>query len=208
MTKTEIIVLIAAILPTIFLILGGQYIFNLYSVKLKEKEAEIDLSKTIKLEQYKTLNELYKIFGKFMELYRKINYVKFESDAEKYILFNEIVLAESQIDSLILKIANEFVYSTDNLENVDRLLGNLRQSIHIWRESYANDKKLPFNISNQEDYKRFKIAFGEIASFMSVKIYSNLDLKYTQIISSHKIVVAAFDKKHEDWKKGHYYTGG
>ena len=87
MTETNMVVLIAALIPTIILILGGQYILNIYAARLSEKEAMIDLSKSIRLEQYKALNELYCLFGKFMELYRTINFVKFESEKERYHIF-------------------------------------------------------------------------------------------------------------------------
>lgn len=143
-----------------------------------------------------------------MFLYRKINFVKIESSEERYKVFNEIIEAECQVDSLILKIASEFVYAKDDKKEVDQILGNLRQSVHIWRESFANKKKLPFSISDQEDYMRFKQAFARAATFMANKINSELDLEQVKIETSQEVICNAFDKKHENWKKGHFYTGG
>lgn len=44
MTKPEILVLVAAILPTFLLMIGGQYIINLYNAKLKKKGSSIRIN--------------------------------------------------------------------------------------------------------------------------------------------------------------------
>ena len=200
-----IIELISPLLPVLFLLIGGQHILNLYALRQKEREASIALVMRIRNEQYKTLEEVYGVFGKFMQLFRILN----SPDKEKRNgLFIEITQAEAQIDSLILKIGSEFVNETDNVSEIEIMLGELRQSVHIWRESYVNNTKLPFNISSQEDYMRFKISFARVSSFMSNRIRERIQIDNITLITSEKLLVGSFDRKHENWKQGHFYTGG
>lgn len=208
MIRTEIIELIVAIAPTILLLLGGQYFLNKYEILKKRKEANIDLDKSIKQEQYKSISTLYELFGNFMSAYRYINLPKGSSSLNKNDILSNVISMESKLEGLILKICNEFVDKSDDLAEIEIMLGNLRQSVQIWRESVANDNRLPFNISNQEDYVRFKSAFSKTSTFMANKINLNKPIDYLNNGEAEKLLYDIFDKKHERWKKGHFYIGG
>ncbi|MEL6675823.1 MAG: hypothetical protein AAFR61_26685 [Bacteroidota bacterium] len=211
METTEIIIkLVTPLIPIVILLIGGQRLLNNYSIAKKRRESEIELISAIRNEQYATLDELYKLFAKFMELYRKINspVSEFESPESRKEIFSEIVKAESAIDAIVLKIGCEFAKEGDNQEELESMLGNLRQSVQIWRESFVNDNKLPFSISTQEDYLRFKSAFSSVSAFLINRLHQNIEPHKAKMKRVESLLVGAFHHKHEKWKWGHFYTGG
>jgi len=211
MEVIEIIIkLLTPLLPIILLLIGGQKLLNNYSIQKKKRESEIELISAIRKEQYETLDELYRLFAKFMKLYRQINSPlrELENLESRKEIFNEIVEAESSIDAIILKIGCEFAKEGDNQDELEAMLGNLRQSVQIWRESIVNSNKLPFTISTQEDYLRFKSAFSSVSAFLINRLHQNIEPHKAKMKRVEEILVGAFHHKHEKWKKGHFYTGG
>lgn len=196
-----IITLIAPTIPVLVLLIGGQKLLDIFALNKKGKETKIELIATYRKKQYETLQEMYTLFAKFMELYRKINspFTDLKKTEIREQLFLEVIIAESKIDAIILKIGGEFTEESDNQEEIYNMLGNLRQSVQIWRESIVNSKKLPFNISTQEDYMRFKIAFSNTSVFMINKIHSLKD-NNMKMKNVERILVDAFHFKHEKWK--------
>lgn len=201
-----IIKLIVPTIPVLVLLIGGQKVLDNFAYRKKEKETEIELIATIRNKQYETLTDLYSLFAKFMELYRRINspLTDLKKTDVREQLFLEAIIAESKIDAIILKIGGEFTEESDNHDEIENMLGNLRQSVQIWRESIVNSNKLPFNISTQEDYMRFKIAFTNTSVFMINRI-NNLKHNNVKMKNVEKILVDAFHFKHEQWKDGHFY---
>lgn len=196
-----IITLIAPTIPVLVLLIGGQKLLDIFALNKKGKETKIELIATYRKKQYETLQEMYTLFAKFMELYRKINspFTDLKKTEIREQLFLEVIIAESKIDAIILKIGGEFTEESDNQEEIYNMLGNLRQSVQIWRESIVNSKKLPFNISTQEDYMRFKIAFSNTSVFMINKIHSLKD-NNMKMKNVERVLVDAFHFKHEKWK--------
>ena len=64
MNAQDIIKLLVPVLPTIILILGGQWILNRYWVERSRKEKELDLIRTVREKQYATITNLYQLFAK------------------------------------------------------------------------------------------------------------------------------------------------
>lgn len=200
-TQELILELVKSILPIILLVLGGQYLADRYAIRRKKKEVEIDLIHSSRGEKYKIIHEVYKLFGEYMQLYRKINspLINLEDLVQRNELFDLIISAESRVDSMILKIGTEFVEQSDNQQDIESLLGNFRQSVQIWRESLVNGQKLPFNRSTQDDYLRFKTAFANVTAFMSSKIHEQLDKPSIKMEQVENMLVGSFDNKYEKW---------
>lgn len=195
--------LIVPILPTIILVLGGQLLIDRYAISRKKRETEMELIKSIREKQYATLVEFYQIFARYMNFYRLINspLTDMKNISLKTEIFNQICKTESEVDALVLKIGCEFADATDNIQEVENLLGELRQSVQIWREKIVHDEKLPFTSSNQEDYLRFKIAFSYIAAYMINKIQHRFETPKVIMKQVEGLLVGAFDNKHEKWNK-------
>jgi hypothetical protein len=193
--------ILKAILPIVILLFGGQYLLDKYAIRRKKKEAEIELLKKTREEKYAIVHQLYNLFGEFMRLYRKINspLTNLESIKVKTEIFDEVIKSESQIDAIILKIGCEFIDENDNEEEVEEMLGNLRQSVQIWRERVRNGEKLPFNRSHQEDYLRFKTAFSFVSAYMTNKIHGQLETPNIKMKRVEGTLVGAFDNKYEKW---------
>lgn len=217
MTTEILTVILRAILPIVILLIGGQFLLDKYAIRRKRREAEIELLKKTREEKYAIIHQLYNLFGEFMKLYRKINSPLIDlNDMEvRRQLFCEVIEAESQIDAIILKIGCEFTDKNDDKEEVEEMLGNLRQSVQIWRERVKNGEELPFKRSGQEDYMRFKTAFSFTAAYMINKIHEQLETIEVKMERVEGTLVGAFDNKYEKWnlyglgdkgKLGKYYV--
>ena len=111
---------------------------------------------------------------------------------------------ESNLDALILKIGCEFAGGTANQRELEPLLGNLRQSVQIWREKVGRGEKLPFISSGQEDYMRFKSSFAYVSAFMINQIHDSLEAPQTSMKRVEELLVGSFDNKYENWKWADY----
>jgi hypothetical protein len=196
-----IIELVSSILPTILLLLGGQFILNKYDLSKKKRETEIELLKKIREEKYKVIGKVYSSFSDFMRLYREINspFCDLKNIDTKNLLFNEIIKCESKIEGLVLEISCEFFDEHDDEEKIEYMLGNFRQSIQIWREKVINSEALPFNRSFQDDYVRFKKSFAAVASFMVAKVHGQMEKPETKIENVQALILGSFDNKYEKW---------
>lgn len=194
------------LIPIIALIIGGQTLIDKYAIKRKRKELEIELLKKTREEKYNTIRDIYNLFSEYMRLYRKINSPLTDlNNAETLqFLFNEVVITESKVEGIILKVGCEFVTEKDDKEEIEGMLGNLRQSVQIWREKLINKEKLPFNSSGQEDYMRFKTAFAYTAAFMANKIHEDLETPDIKMKRVEEILVGSFDNKYEKWNQGEF----
>lgn len=199
-TSELIVKLLTPILPILMLLIGGQKLLNLYLIRQKKRESEIELVKSIKNQQYNSIKKLYNLFAKFMELYRIINspMMDFKNEEQKYKIFREIVESEASIDSLILEVGSEFITKSDNQEELENLLGNLRQSVQIWRESLTQNKTLPFYYSEEPNYLKFKKAFAELSAFMINRIQRNMEPHEAEMQKVRGILIGVFDNKFED----------
>ncbi|MBU7046905.1 MAG: hypothetical protein HXS54_10780 [Theionarchaea archaeon] len=194
MTTDDIIQIVTTVGPTLLLIFGGQWILNRYETMRKAKEQEIQLVRSIREQQYEAVESLYHLFARFMALYRKSKYYISDYDTQRNLL-TQAIEAESEIDALILRIGSEFVQRPgDELES---LLGNLRQSVQLWRKKFKKGEKLPFYSSDQEDYIRFKKAFAETAVFMVNQIYGQLEPPQMKKEQSKSLLLGAFSNKYE-----------
>lgn len=200
-TIGNILDFLAPIVPTIILLFGGQTLINKYAIEKKKRETELDLICSIRKQQYQTIYKLYSLFAKFMELYRKINLdtTNLKEPDTRNNLLDSIIKAESQIDALILRIGCEFVNGYDqDTEKIKDMLGNLRQSVQLWRENVSKGEKLPFYKSSQKDYIRFKTTFAEVSAFMISQIHNKLNVPHIKMESVKNILIASFDNKYED----------
>ena len=205
MDAESFISIISGVLPILVLLIGGQYLLDQYSLRRRKKEAEIELLKKTREEKYAVIHQLYDLFGEFMRLYRKINspHTNLQDETVRNSLLNEIILSESQIDAIILKIGCEFIDESDNQQEVEEMLGELRQSVQIWREKVRRGQKLPFTSSNQEDYLRFKTAFAFSSAYMTSKIHGQLETPKIKMKRVEGTLIGAFDNKHEKWNRTH-----
>lgn len=194
---------VSALLPALVLIFGGRWVLNRYDLGKRKKEYEMDLISTIRKEQYRTLSQLYVLFAQFMEFFRLINLPSTDlSDIRlRRELLDKIVKAEAEVDSLILKIGCEFIDAGTDSEQMGSMLGQLRQSVQLWRERVVNGEKLPFDRSSQDDYVRFKESFAHIAAFMINKIHRKQTVPQVTMDKVGEILVGAFDNKHEKWNR-------
>jgi hypothetical protein len=189
--------ILKAAIPVVILLLGGRWLLNFYDLRKTKREQEIELVRFIRQKQYEAVQELYQLFACFMSLYRLINSndTNLDDDETRRSLFKRASNAESAIDAAILRIGCEFTH--DNREQLEPLLGNLRQSVQIWRESIRGHKKLPFTYSEQEDYERFKKSFAKTTAYMVSKIYGNLAAEEVQMEVAQNLLVEAFSNKYE-----------
>lgn len=199
---------VQAAVPTAILIGGGRWILNRYDLARKrreqeielaqkKREQEIELARFVRERQYEALQELYILFEQFMCLYREINSAETDlNDAVvRKALLKKCASAESRVDSAILRIASEFTH--DNREMLEGFLGNLRQSVQIWRENVGKSERLPFYGSEQPDYLRFKNAFSNTATYLASQIYERLDPAQVALEESKKLLVDIFSNKWE-----------
>lgn len=191
------------IIPILILILGGQKLIDRYSIEKKKRESELDLACSIRKKQYEALQNLYSIFAEFMSIYRlteRLTRKELESQEIKDKFINMSIKSESKIDALILEIGCEFPpFETDEID-LKYLLGNLRQSVHLWREKFQEEEHLPFYFSGQENYMRFKTAFALVSAFMINRIYQGTEYTKISLFQVPEVLIDAFDNKHEDWK--------
>ncbi len=196
-TQELIKVSLGATVPTAILLAGGRYILNRYDITRKRREQEIELTRFVRERQYEALQELYELFAEFMRLYRVINSAETDlSDADvRKELLEQCAMAESRVDSSILRIASEFTHH--NRETLERFLANLRQSVQLWRERVRSGKTLPFDYSEQSDYLRFKTAYSNTATYLASLIYQRLDPAELALAESRKLLVDIFSNKWE-----------
>lgn len=184
-------------LPIIMLIGGGRYILSWYETKQKKREQEIELLRFVRERQYETLQDTYKLFGRFMYLYRELNSADVDlTDIEIKMSFHkQCAEAESQIESLILRIASEFKHENQSI--LEKILANLRQSVQLWRESVRESAPLPFDHSEQADYVRFKNAFSNTVTFLASQVYQGLDPADIDFKESNRLLNEIFSNKWE-----------
>ena len=196
-TQELIRVSVQAAVPTAILVGGGRWILNRYDVARKRREQEIELARFVRERQYEALQELYELFAQFMRLYRTINSAETDLNdaAVRKALLEDCASAESRVDSAILRIASEFTH--DNRKTLEGFLGNLRQSVQLWREHVRDSKTLPFTYAEQKDYLRFKSAFSNTATYLASQIYQRLDPAEVTLEESKKLLVDIFSNKWE-----------
>ncbi|MCA9918016.1 MAG: hypothetical protein KC445_08695 [Anaerolineales bacterium] len=147
--------------------------------------------------QNRIIQKLYELFAKFMGLYRKINSLGLNNDdLIKEKLLDEAIEAESQIEAIILEICCEYAHLSAN--NLESMLGNLRQSVQIWRESIEREETLPFYSSDEKNYRRFKESFVSIIVFLLHQERSTKPLE-SKLQESKTLLRGAFSNKHEDF---------
>jgi len=197
MTSDNIIALITAVLPTIILVLGGQYLLNRYEVARKMKEQEIELIRAVREKQYEAVESLYSSFAKFMALYRTMNdpYIDLKDSATRQSLFLQAVEAEAQVDALILRIGCEF--PDDEFDQLEYLLGHLRQSVQLWRECIQSGTRLPFYSSDEPPYIRFKETFANTAAYLVHHIHNKLEPVNMRMNETRILLTGAFSNKYE-----------
>lgn len=198
MTTDQIVSIVTSILPTIILVIGGQFLLNRYEISRKSKEQEIELIRSVREKQYTAVESLYGSFAKFMSLYRLIDdgSTDLANQKTREELLHKAIQAEAEIDALILRIGCEFAQK-DTEQILESLLGHLRQSVQLWRESIQSGEKLPFLSSQQEDYVRFKETFAATAAFMVHQIQNRLEPPKMRMGETQSFLMNAFNNKYE-----------
>ena len=194
---TIFIAILVPILPTLFLILGGQYLLDRYAEKRNEKEQQMALLRTVREKQYEAVEALYHVFSLFMSLYREINSSNTDlgnGDMRKNLL-KRVIEAEAEVDALILRIGCEFAHASET--ELEDLLGHLRQSVQLWRETLQKGQMLPFYASDQPDYVRFKETFARTAAFMVQHIHEQLEPSKMRQEQAASILVNVFSNDYE-----------
>ena len=197
MTSNNIVALLAAVLPTIILVFGGQHLLNRYEVARKSKEQEIELIRAVREKQYEAVEALYASFATFMALYRTVNspYTDLKDISVRQSFFEQAVEAEAKIDELILRIGCEF--PDDKFDQLEYLLGHLRQSVQLWRECIRNGKVLPFTSSNSPEYMRFKETFASTAAYLVHHIHNKLESVDMRMDETRALLTGVFSNKYE-----------
>lgn len=196
-----ILEIVKSLIPILFLIFGGQWLLNKYEIIKKAKEQEFELVRSIREQQYEAVKTLYRLFSEFMALYREINSptTNLQNPDTKQHLFLRATKAESEIDALILRIGCEFTNGIDD-DELENLLGHLRQSVQLWRSNIANEKELPFYSSTQNDYVRFKETFAGTAAFMVNQIHNRLKPPEMRMREAKTTLIGVFSNKYESVK--------
>jgi hypothetical protein len=195
--------LISSAIYLLVAVIGGRLLISRYIINTKKREQQIELARLIKHRQYDALEEIYKLFGKYMQLYREINCpdTNLADEVVRKALFNRCANAEGRIESVILRIGSEFPKREG--ANLEEILGNLRQSVKLWRECVRDQKKLPFHISSQSDYVRFKTCFAHTSSYLATAIYEATDPIGVKMEDASNLLNGAFSNKYEkhDWQQ-------
>ncbi|MGO9475023.1 MAG: hypothetical protein ACLPWS_16725, partial [Rhodomicrobium sp.] len=118
-----------------------------------------------------------------------------EDAATRYSLFTRAAEAESAIDAAILRIGSEFPKS--GAVDLEDLLGNLRQSVQLWRESVRDSQKLPFSSSEQLDYLRFKRCFAQATAYLASAIYETMEPPKVKMKDAADLLTGAFSNRFE-----------
>jgi hypothetical protein len=188
----DLVTIIAALLPAIVAVVGGQAILIRYR---KSKEQEVELIRAVRERQYEAIQSLYTLFGQYMALYRDMN----RSDLMDLVVREEImkraIQSEAEVEALLLKIACEF--AEEPVKRLEYFLGHLRHSVQYWRKQLAEGKKLEFTGSNAPDYVKFKETFAETAAFMVHHIHSKLQPGTMRQEQVADLLIGIFDNKYE-----------
>ena len=137
-----------------------------------------------------------------MSLYRIINSkeIDLSNPEEKKTILMQCAEAEAQVDAVILRVASEF--PSEYPDSLAESLGNLRQSVQIWRERVSEEQRLPFTSSDQDDYVRFKTAFAKSATYLAATIYGSLEPLPIRFEVAQRLVLDAFSNK---WERYGYH---
>lgn len=178
-------------------VVGGQLLITLYSVQRKKREQRIELARFIKQRQYEALQEMYTVFASFMQLFREINarHTNLKDPETSKTLFDRIVKTEAEVEATILRIACEF--SGRDFPLLADMLGKFRQSSQIWRQSVQKGRRLPFDYSDQEDYKKFKESIASISAYLASEIFEKMEPMKVDRRRAAKILERAFDNRYE-----------
>jgi hypothetical protein len=191
----DFVTILAALLPAIITVIGGQVILITYR---KSKEQEIELIRAVRERQYEAVQSLYALFGQYMALYREINRSDLTNPSIREEIMKRVIQSESEVDALLLKIACEF--ADGPVERLGYILGHLRQAVQFWREQLAKGEKLPFIYSNTYEYVRFKETFAEAAAFMVHHIHSKLRPNKMQQQQAADLLIHVFNYLNETQK--------
>jgi len=189
--------LLKPILPMIILLVGGKWLLIRYELEQKLREQQLELSRAIREQQYIAVTAIYEAFSELMELYRLVNgSSSYPDDIDEYkALLKRASAIDAKVDSLILQISCEFIASENSA--LEDLLGHMRQSVQLWRESIKNKKKLPFSDSHQGDYTKFKETFSAVASYMVHRIHTGLEPPEMRLSEARNLVMNVFSNKYE-----------
>ena len=188
----DLVIIIAALLPAIVTIIGGQAILIRYR---KSKEQEVELIRAVRERQYEATQSLYTLFGQYMALYRDINRSDLMDLLVREEIMKRVIQSETEVEALLLKIACEF--ADEPVKKLEYLLGHLRHSVQYWRKQLAEGKQLEFTGSNTPDYLKFKETFAETAAFMIHHIHSKLQPSTMQQEQVADLLIGIFDNKYE-----------
>lgn len=198
MSHALLIELLKAVLPTLLLLVGGQWLLGRYDLVKKRAEQEIELARTIRTKQYELSFEIFQRFAELMALFREINTsVNYPNDkVELNNFLKRAIASEAQVDALILRISCE--YGAESEEELEALLGHMRQSTQLWRESIRKGERLPFKDSHQADYLRFKETFGAVAALVIQRIHNNKVVPAAHTKKVRDLLVKVFSNKYEN----------
>jgi hypothetical protein len=198
LSTSDIVAIIAALLPAIFTVIGGQAILIRYR---KSKEQEIELIRAVRERQYEAVQTLYTLFGQYMALYREINRSNISDPQVREDIMKRVIQSESEVDALLLKIACEFAdESAESTRKLEHILGHLRQSVQFWREQLDQGEKLPFRYASTYEYVRFKETFAETAAFMVHYIHQKLEPNRMQQKQAADLLINVFNYLNVDEK--------
>lgn len=203
-TKNVLVPILVAILPSILVLTVGQFFLVRYR---KSKEQDVELLRSVREQQYKSVELLYSLFSQFMALYREMsNTIDPEIDKNK---LNDFLLraiqAETQLDALIVRIVCESVSEPN--QDYEYLLGHLRQAAQKWRETIIKGKLLNFESSTNSDYVRFKETFSSTATFMVQHIHEQLKPPGTHREQATILLMKIFSNKYESDRYKPIYIG-
>ena len=189
-------VALGAALPVLLLILGGQRTLNRVEVARYQHEQELGLARFIRERQYEAAVGLYDLYARLMAIYREADIADLEDARTRLDLLDRAIEAEAAVDAAILRIGSEF--TSGNAADLEPLLGNLRQSVQLWRSSIRDGQRLPFYSSDQADYLRFKYAFASTCAYMVNRIYQSLDPPETQVEEARQLLRGATGNRYEE----------
>lgn len=202
-TQELIKTVVGGAVPVAIAALGGQWLLNRYELDRKKRESRLEFARFVRERQYESLVQLYDLFSRFMALYRLINSKDTDLDNPEIRkdLLRKCTEAEAGVDAIILRVASEF--TSEYQSSLAEFLGNLRQSVQIWRERVSEGKRLPFIYSEQEDYVRFKTAFAQVATYLSASIFGSLEPLPVRFEAAQTLILDAFSNK---WERYRYHN--
>jgi len=152
---------IPKITSALVIVLAGWFVGNRISIawNLKQKRKEYDLE---------SARDFHQLYGEFFAIWKLWNYFirdigeKALQGGSRWDLLSRASQAEGKLESMLVRICCDRAVSDDEIE----ALGQFRQIYQQLREAIRDNKPLPWDSSEHDDYISFKQLAPKVASII------------------------------------------